>query len=70
MPRDGPGCWHPRHPARVDEVWMMTAAAVKLIERTIGNPLAVSTFVVLEQQEDEDGNFTGIRMYGDDDPPG
>ena len=63
MPRDGPGCWHPRHPARIDEVWMMTAAAVKLIEQTIGNPPTVSTFAVLEQQEDEDGNFAGIRMY-------
>ena len=69
MPRDGPGCWHPRHPARIDEVWMMTAAAVKLIEQTIGNPPTVSTFAVLEQQEDEDGNFTGIRMFRDNDPP-
>ena len=69
MPRDGPGCWHPRHPARIDEVWMMTAAAVKLIERAIGNPPTVSTFAVLEQQEDKDGNFAGIRMYRDDDPP-
>ena len=69
MPRDGPGCWHPRHPARIDEVWMMTAAAVKLIEQTIGNPPTVSTFAVLEQQEDEDGNFAGIRMFRDDEPP-
>ena len=74
MPRDGPGCWHPRHPARIDDVWMMTAAAVKLIERAIRerairNPPAVSTFAVLEQQKDEEGNFTGIRMFKDDDLP-
>ena len=69
LPRDGPGCWHPRHPARIDDVWMMTAAAVKLIERAIGNPPTVSTFTVLEQQEDEEGNFTGIGMFKDYDLP-
>ena len=69
MPRDGPGCWHPRHPARIDDVWMMTAAAVKLIEGAIGNPPTVSTFAVLAQQEDEDGNFMGISMFRNDDLP-
>ena len=69
LPRDGPGCWHPRHPARVDDVWMMTAAAVKFIEQAIANSPTVSTFVVLEQQEDEAGSFAGIRMYRDDDLP-
>ena len=69
MPRDGPGCWHPRHPARIDDVWMMTGAAVKLIERAIDNPSTASTFAVLEQQRDEDGDFMGIRMFRDDDLP-
>ena len=67
MPRDGPGCWHPRHPARIDDVWMMTGAAVKLIERAIDDPSTPSTFAVLEQQKDEAGDFTGIRMFKDDD---
>ena len=66
LPRDGPGCWHPRHPARIDDVWMMTAAAVKLIERAIGSPPTVPTFVVLEQQESEGGNFKGIKMIESD----
>ena len=69
MPRDGPGCWHPRHPARIDDVWMMTGAAVKLIEQAIDHPSAASTFAVLEQQRDEDGDFVGIRKFKDDDLP-
>ena len=69
LPRDGPGCWHPRHPARIDDVWMMTAAAVKLIEQAIDNPPTESTLAVLEQQEDEEGNFTGIGMFKDYDRP-
>ena len=69
MPRDGPGCWHPRHPARIDDVWMMTGAAVKLIEQAINDPFIASTFAVLEQQKAEDGDFVGIRMFKNDDLP-
>ena len=69
MPRDGPGCWHPRHPARIDDVWMMTGAAVKLIEQAIDHPSAASTFAVLEQEKDENGDFVGIRKFKDDDLP-
>ena len=61
LPRDGPGCWHPRHPARIDDVWMLTAAAVKLVERAIANPPDAPAFTVLEQQTDAAGNFAGIR---------
>ena len=61
LPRDGPGCWHPRHPARIDDVWMLTAAAVKLVERAIANPPNAPALTVLEQQTDAAGNFAGIR---------
>ena len=61
LPRDGPGCWHPRHPARIDDVWMLTAAAVKLVERAIANPPDAPALTVLEQQMDAAGNFAGIR---------
>ena len=69
MPRDGPGCWHPRYPARIDDVWMMTGAAVKLIEQAINDPSIASTFAVLAQQEDEDADFVGIRVFKNDDLP-
>ena len=61
LPRDGPGCWHPRHPARIDDVWMLTAAAVKLVEQAIANPPDTPALTVLEQQTDAAGNFAGIR---------
>ena len=69
MPRDGPGCWHPRHPARIDDVWMMTGAAVKLIEQAINDPSTASAFAVLQQKKDEAGDFVGIRIFKNDDLP-
>ena len=61
LPRDGPGCWHQRHPARIDDVWMLTAAAVKPVERAIISPPASPALVVLERQVNAAGDFTGIR---------
>lgn len=61
LPRDGPGCWHQRHPARIDDVWMLTAAAVKLVEQAIANPPATPSLVVLEKQVNAAGEFDGIR---------
>lgn len=66
LPRDGPGCWHQRHPARVDDVWMLTAAAVKLIEPAIVKPPATPALVVLETQINAAGEFAGIRTIRND----
>lgn len=66
LPRDGPGCWHPRHPARIDDVWMMSAAAVKLIEQTIDLSPKAPSLTVLEQHKDANGNFSGIRDVSQD----
>ena len=70
LPRDGPGCWHPRHPARIDDVWMLTAAAVKLVERAIADPPDAPALTVLEQQTDAAGNFAGIRDVSQNDMRG
>ena len=70
LPRDGPGCWHPRHPARIDDVWMLAAAAVKLVERAIANPPGATALTVLEQQTDAAGNFAGIRDVSQNDMQG
>lgn len=61
LPRDGPGCWHQRHPARIDDVWMLTAAAVKLVEPAIATLPAAPSLVVLEKQVNAAGEFDGIR---------
>ena len=66
LPRDGPGCWHPRHPARIDDVWMMSAAAVKLIERVVDNPPDSPFFTVMEQHKAENGTFAGIRQASEE----
>lgn len=33
--REGPGCWHPVFPGRVDDSWMMAAMGVKELERLV-----------------------------------
>ena len=60
LPREGLGCWHPKMPARVDDVWMMTASAFKVLETAVSNTSQASTLTVLEQQV-EDGQFNGLR---------
>lgn len=48
LPREGPGCWHPLHPARVDEVWRMAATAVREIEQYVEAARHDSVLVVYE----------------------
>ena len=60
LPREGVGCWHPVFPARIDDVWLFVATAIKEIERVVrDNPEPALT--VFEQTADEHGSFTGIR---------
>ena len=33
--REGPGCWHPVFPGRVDDAWMMAAIGTKELERLV-----------------------------------
>ena len=65
LPRDGPGCWSFRHPARIDDVWMMTAAALKVVEQSMVHSPEAPKLVVIEQQLDEDGNFMGTKVVSD-----
>ena len=66
LPRDGPGCWHHLHPARIDDVWMLAAAAVRLIEQASVNPPITPDLTVFERQTDGDGNFAGVRNASSD----
>lgn len=70
FPRDGLGCWHPRHPARIDDLGMLSSIAVRLIEQTIAAPPAAPTLTVFEQQTDETGNFAGIKNVSARKPDG
>jgi hypothetical protein len=59
FPWEGIGCWHPVFPARIDDVWLMAAAAIKYIETAIVSPPQQPELTVLEQRY-EQGGFVGI----------
>ncbi|MEK5357922.1 ThiF family adenylyltransferase [Paenibacillus sp. FSL L8-0709] len=61
FPREGIGCWHPVFPARIDDVWLMSAVAVKAIEKFLFNPATLPTLLIFEQKWDE-GLFSGIEL--------
>ena len=61
FPRESVGCWHPLFPARADDVWLMTATAVKLIEAYLIEASQLPTLTIVEQAERE-GRFTGISV--------
>jgi molybdopterin/thiamine biosynthesis adenylyltransferase len=63
LPREGAGCWHPVFPARIDDVWLMAAAAVKELESAITTPSPEPRLIVFERYE-EGGLFGGVR-YAD-----
>lgn len=60
LPRNGIGCWHPAFPARCDDVWMMTAAAVKIVEAFVQGNALTGGLTVLRQKY-VDGVFCGIE---------
>ncbi|MEK4197969.1 HesA/MoeB/ThiF family protein [Cytobacillus sp. FSL K6-0265] len=64
LPREGLGCWHPLFPARIDDVWIMAATAVKRLEiiyRQRQKPL----FSVYEQNDDN-GTFSGLDLINNE----
>jgi hypothetical protein len=61
LPRDGVGCWHPAFPARIDDVWLHSSAAIKVIEAIMSCPPEKPTLIVFEQIWEE-GEFKGVQM--------
>jgi len=64
LPFEGAGCWHPFFPARIDDLYLMTAAAVKLLEYNIVNPPNDPIFRVFRQTMNE-GSFSGLTLLED-----
>lgn len=60
LPREGIGCWHPLFPARVDDVWMMSSACIKLIESYYTGADSLNTFIVIEQRGGD--MFEGLKV--------
>jgi len=61
FPREGLGCWHPLFPARVDDIFMMSGASVKLIEDFINGKLHNNLYVI--EQNKSDNGFSGLSIY-------
>lgn len=61
LPREGAGCWHPVFPARIDDVWMMATAAVKVLESAACSRPCDPLLTVFERYEEE-GAFGGLRV--------
>ena len=60
MPWEGTGCWHPLFPARVDDIWTMAGAGIKVIEGAINLRPKSCTLTVVEQVREE-GQIMGLR---------
>ncbi|MGF7230307.1 HesA/MoeB/ThiF family protein [Arachidicoccus sp.] len=64
FPREGIGCWHPIFPARIDDIWLLLATAVKRIEKFL-EASTVREFVVIEQEKDEEGYIMSVKIIED-----
>lgn len=60
LPWAGIGCWHPVFPARADDVWLMGATVVKVLERLVLETPEEPQLIVFEQVL-HGNQFAGIR---------
>jgi hypothetical protein len=60
---EGAGCWSPLFPARLDDITMAAATAVKVIEQASGGRSIRSELVVYEQAV-QGGIFEGFKRVG------
>ncbi|MPS63848.1 ThiF family adenylyltransferase [Chryseobacterium sp.] len=58
---EGVGCWHPLFPARIDDIQMLTGAAIKFFEKQIIQGKQAK-LTVISKIYDDHGNFTGLNM--------
>jgi hypothetical protein len=65
MPWEAVGCWHPVFPARVDEVWLLAAAAIGQLEGRWPFADGISELVVLERSEAAGAGLTGLTVASD-----
>ena len=61
FPREGIGCWHPVFPARADDIWLLAATGVKVLEQILSKKIIAPEMLVFKQS-DENGLFAGIKQ--------
>lgn len=65
LPRQGIGCWHPLFPARMDQVAIATATAVRLLHEQAGRPGdGAPALTVFEERPGATGEFAGLVRVG------
>ncbi|PRO66472.1 HesA/MoeB/ThiF family protein [Alkalicoccus urumqiensis] len=65
LPREGLGCWHPLFPARIDDIWIMAATAIKTLEK-INKEEHRTLFKVHEYEKSMEGSFEGIKLVNEE----
>lgn len=61
LPREGIGCWSLVFPARIEDIILLAAPCLKIIDRVVTKDEAEPNLEILEQQYSEAGEFLGIR---------
>ena len=61
LPWEGAGCWHPVWPGRLDDLMLLAATAVKLLESAMSASESAPQLQVFEWWNDADEVFCGIR---------
>lgn len=70
LPWEGPGCWSPVFPARVDDITALVALAVRELEQLVLHPPIDALLRVYERRHDKDGRSIEIRHRELTDSPG
>ena len=66
LPRSGGmGCWHPAFPGRVHDMWLLSATAMKYIDRYITANKKDAQLAVFEQIM-HSGTFEGIKLVAEE----
>jgi molybdopterin/thiamine biosynthesis adenylyltransferase len=60
LPWAGAGCWHPHFPARLDDLMLMAATALKLLEAEAAVPHLSSRLQIFERATDPSDTFQGL----------
>ena len=61
LPWEGPGCWSPVFPARVDDITALVSLTVRELERLALQPPATPELRVYERRCDADGTLVELR---------
>jgi hypothetical protein len=61
FPREALGCWHPIFPARIDDIWLLAATAVKELQRISASTGHFEPELIVYEQQFEDETFVGLR---------